>query len=300
MEPQTSIKLVTTAEELKALVQGGYLGLANVLLTSDVVDYILTLSRNQRRPIPSAIEGYVYAFTNYGYECIQLLHISNTGSFADGQHRLFALQKIYKSNPDFKAPWQLVMFGISDDRAKDLDNGSPRRTRDVLRMADKCREALIASALSTWTRLIRKGMTQRKILARELEDAWDNGFKDVQDIGCFPPIKNITLLNCHSYRPPAWVVVCFYITLVTYGLDVAKSAYDQFYNGTDSKEPMVKFREWLVTNRGSIARPNVCSTEIVARVYGYFFYCIKRYVNGDDVDRVRSAKLGVTICNREF
>lgn len=300
MNPQTTIPIATDEVALQKIIISGFKGVVNVLLRSSVVDYILSLSRNQRQAVPRAINSYVQSFMRYGYESIQLIHISDSGSFADGQHRLLALQKIYEIKPDFTPPWQLVMFGITADRIKDLDNGIPRRTKDVLRMSDKCHDAVIASALNTWVKLVRENSINFKVFGRELEEAWDDGFKDVTLIGEFPALKNVTLLNCHSYRPPAWVVVCNYITYLVYGLDVAKEAYNQFYNGTDSALPMVKFREWLIVNRTHVARPNLYSADNVSKLFGYYFFCIKKFVSGTQVDRINTVKLGKTIHGRRF
>ncbi|MBQ3349143.1 MAG: hypothetical protein IJG38_01980 [Thermoguttaceae bacterium] len=300
MLPQTSIPLVQTPEELKRLINFKFTGIANVNLNKETVDYMLSLIGNQRPPVYSAIKAYIDNFIEHGYECIQLMHISESGDFADGQHRLLALQSLFHSDENFPTSWQLVMIGTTNDRVKDLDNGIPRRPKDVLRMAGKCTDTALSSALSAYVKAVFHRTTGKKILSRELEEVWDREFNEIEKIGTFPALKNITLLNQHSYRPPAWVIVCFYLCYRVYGLEKTCGAYEEFYNGTDSTLPMVRFREWLIANRREIARPNLVSSDEITRIFGYFFYAFKNFVNGMKVSRMRTVRLGKQIGGRQF
>lgn len=296
MTPQEHIPIIRTAEELEDLLTSSFVGVANVNLNRETISLLLSLNRTNRRIKELSVKAYVESFEKFGYESIALMTIDSDGIFADGQHRLLALDRLLKHGVALTDVWQLINVGVSKERTEDIDNGVSRTYSDTLKMHGVIEDKLIATSLKTYAGLFQNRAI--KETARVLEEIYNNDFHKVLEIGNFKTLSSSELISTHSYRPPAWVVACFRVCQRHYGTEKMKKVYEQLYNGNVLTEPMVKFRNWLYVNRGNVRfKPH---TNDGKHLLGYFFYAVRKCLNGESVCRLYSVALGATIDGFDF
>lgn len=298
MEKTTMIPVVTTGESLKVLVKTNYSGLANVQLNKETVSYLLGLNIKNRKIKKHSVDAYVSSFQKFGYESIGLMLISDAGDLMDGQHRLTAVEQLFNRGMVIDA-WQVVKFGVKSSRMVDIDNGVPRTLRDTLVLNNVVSDAKYATALRTFA-IITSPQFRIKFTAAELEEIYNNEFKDVFEIGDFLSFPGSGIIGIRSYRPAPWVITAFRLCQMKYGTENMKKVYDQFYNCQDLGCPMAYFRNTLLTNKGKF-RFSVQVTGETQRVLGLFFSAVQKCIVDERVkSHLRPTKLGLTIQGNEF
>lgn len=296
MTPQDSIPIIRTADELEDILTSSFKGVAYVKLNRGTITFLLSINRNNRKIKELSVKSYMESFEKFGYESIALMTIDETGVLADGQHRLIALDRLMRRGWDIPEIWQMVNIGLDKKRTEDIDNGVVRTYSDTLKMHGVVDDKLIASALRQYcglfdTRTIKK-------TARAFEEVYNEDFYKVLEIGNFKTLENSEILTSHSYRPPSWVIAGFRICQQVYGTENMKQVYKQMYNGNTLTEPMVKFRNWLLVNRRSIHFS--AQTKEARNILGYFFYAVKKCLDGESISRLYSVKLGANIKGFDF
>lgn len=296
----SEIPIVTNSEQLDDLIfKDEYKGLANVLLNRENVDYLLSLNTSNRNIKTHSVVAYVNAFEKRGYESIGLMLVSDRGVLADGQHRLTALQRLFNKGCNIGA-WQVFRFGFSESRTVDIDNGVSRTYKDALALAGVLKDSKYAAALRTYAMLTAPNY-RVKFTAAELIDIYERDFKYVFDIGTFQTFPGSGGLQGEKgYRPAPWVITAFRICQKKFGTENMKTVYEQFYNGTNLKDPMVFFRNKLLTSRGKF-RFGVRSDGKTIEMLGCLFNAVQKCLDGcSDVKVLRSTKLNFSINGIDF
>ena len=297
MEPNKTIPIVTTPEEFEKLITDGFIGIANVRLDNKIVNLMLTRNSANRKPKNESVMAYVSTFTKYGYESIALMSVASDGTLLDGQHRLLALQAIYKNGVNLDA-WNYVNFGVPKERMADIDNGVARSYRDTLQLMGVVTSCNYASAVRFYASLISP-INRVKFSAAELAELWEKDFKQVLEIGTFSHIAGTGLTAQYNYKPVSWVIAGFRLCQKKFGTEQMQEVYKQFYAGTDLQSPMVYFRNFIVTHKGEckLSRRSGLAQKYLGILFGAVQKAIKEEVCNS---YIRPAKLGIEINGIEF
>lgn len=298
MEDRQSIPIVKTPDEFEGLLKTGYHGIANVNLNSAMVEHMLTRNSANRKSKRESVAAYIASFLSHGYYPVGLMCVADDGTLLDGQHRLLALESIAKNGRTVDA-WQYVQFGTPRERMADIDNGVVRSFSDTLRITGVIDDTRIASALRTYASFTCP-VARIKFTAAELADIYNADFKHVLELGnfgCAVNVKNES--GKRDYRPAPWVIAAFRLCQKKYGTERVDQAYDEMYTGTDLRQPMVWFRNYLVVHRGQLHVHG--RTAAGLKLFGILFGAVGKCLNGEQcISYIRPAKLGLVVNGIEF
>lgn len=297
MEPQTVIPLARTANELAAIIGTRFRGYVNVLLTIETIEYLLSLNVNNRTVKTTSVKTYEFEFRKTGYECIALMTIDDSGEFADGQHRLIALKRLFEEGWNSEPIWQLVNLSVTKARTESIDNGVVRSATDSLIMDGTVPSLKIARALKTYVLLCNPSL--RKTTAAMLREVWNNDFNEIIKIGEFRSVPNSG--GDGGYDIPLWAIAGFRLLQKAYGTEKTIKIYEQFYFGNSLDLPMVRFRNFLLTNRFARdkrrIRPWSSDTNCgLAKM----FYAAHVCLAGGKTRKLSGKRLGIKVYEREF
>ena len=283
-----SLPTAYTPAGVKNLLDQKYKGAAHVLLTKEVVDYLLTLNINNRKIKPPRVQEYYSQFKYFGFhDCRAFMTVTETERLVDGQHRLLALQQLYnEKDSTLKPSMQFIAFGEKDDVLLEIDNGCTRSYSDTLVMTTDIENLPTAAAVKYYC-MYRTG--RKHFSPTEIFDAYTREFKDFCKLGDFPALPQGSVSKANK-QVPAWVILAFKFAYDEFGMDVVSKAYDQFYNGTDIREPFVALRYILLSHKGMWRFNNI---SIGDKLMGYVFNAFNRLIKGELVPKagLRSSKL---------
>lgn len=298
MSERQSIPIVTTPGELEALLQDGYKGVANVNLNADVVQAMLAKNSINRPIKQESVKMYAQSFATRGYESLSMMCITDSGVLLDGQHRLTALSMLHKRGVNVTA-WQFVNIGVSVDRMADIDNGVARSLRDGLYLTGKITNKQMISAVRLYA-IITSPTSRVKFSAAELAKIYDDDFSQVLELGDFGYMPMTGDCCGRGMRPAPFVVTCFRLLQIKYGTDAIRRVYNHFYSGTDLKDPMVYFRNYLVTHKGEY-RIYSCNSPMTRKLMGTLFGAAKKLLNDEPWGGyIRPTTIDLTINGNDF
>ena len=296
MEPQTIIPLARSSGELKEIVGSRFKGIVNVLLTPDTIGYLLSLNTHNRNPKKNAVSMYEAEFEKTGYECIALMTINDSGEFADGQHRLIALRRLFERGWKSDPIWQLINLSVTVKMTESIDNGTIRSTVDVLTMHGVVPDYKTGTALKTYYLLTHR--TLRRVTADMLESVWESDFSKVFELGGF---GSIPFMHSGTERKtPMWLIAGFRLLQIAYGTEGAQKCYDEFYNGESLSLPMVKFRQYITADILSGKKHRAAWSPDTANSLKKLFYAADACIKNKIVSSLRCKQLGLTVYDVDF
>ena len=165
--------------------------------------------------------------------------VSESGKLLDGQHRLIAL-----SQTDMTIE-MLVVFGVSDDAFKTIDQGKMRRAGDILSIAGYKNCTRLASAVRTYI-LASEGIQSRTITSTEILETVKN----------HPQINRFTQYYANRtgaggrILPSSFCGICA-LAAELHGEDVVDVFYNQVIYGENLSrdDPAFLLREKFISQR---------------------------------------------------
>ena len=286
------ILLITTPEELQNAIDSNYRGDAKIRLNRVMVDDLLSRNVKNRTLTNADVQGFVKKFKESNYAPIGRMCMYNTGSLADGQHRLTALQQCYKELYGIKPPIQMFSLGLTREEGDYLDTGRSRKPIDVVEIHNGRLSSSVRSALKLYARL-QKGVKNISS-GKELEQYWENSFKTILEFGDRPNcgFGSIKRQRSTPMATPGWLIVAFKLFQDEWGTDLARAAIFDFYTNVNPSSYMAALRQYIIENKADVTKGGTTPGELVEKRLGLAFYCFNRYRKN------KKSKEGQSLCKK--
>ena len=273
-----------TLDELKVLVavsdpsEESYK--VDVLLTPDVVDYLLSiLDTNQRKISDNPLSKVHKQISWNGFRSnIGLMSISCRGTLVDGQHRLRALRMEQKEQTTL-TPQQTVVMNLSEEDVLLLDTGKPRSPRDALMFAGKRIDTQIIGAMRLATKYDHRSIPNDLVVREASKQSWRDFMEAIP--------STVSFYVCgFNYKLPSYILYVLYQFLIRYGKAALVDFRKSLGATADKEHPIVKeFKSLYATSSQKIRRLGGTGFSSAVRVelMNKSAQLLEKYANGDNV-----------------
>jgi hypothetical protein len=210
-------------------------------VTKTLIDTLLGMNTSNRNIKQSVVERYKRDIASGNWQLTnQGIGVSLDGVLIDGQHRLVAIKE-----SDYPPIEILVVYGLSIDSQKHVDQQAKRSARDLLMFAFNARVSRSAPAIANCIlkfELITKGYTPT---ISELMDCIDTYIEEIESLSMIPK-------NANFFAAP--FMASFTIAAKEHGISKIADFMRSVEDGENLVRTMPAFhlRNMIITQKGKV------------------------------------------------